>query len=250
MIEKNKIGIVKLTTKTNSTIKLAAMVPQRESFDEDNFQIPPGFNLIVLPYSDEIQQQIPFENPPRDTDSGKLTMAKLLINTFTSEIDCRNFENPGIQNFYTKLQSFALEEDSSDPINDLLLPDSEGMQKYTSLLDNFKSTFNLSDLDNIPKKRGKPKKDTNPPKNGPKPKRVSVLTDLDLEDIDFQEEKTSKSKTKSKPDIKLIENLIANGEVHKVTVIQLKAFIESKGFKPTGNKEKLFEQAQMAMIPN
>ena len=56
------------------------------------------------------------------------------INSF----DCRNFENPVLQSFYANLQSIALNE-QPEPIEDLLQPDSEGINKYCGeVISNFK----------------------------------------------------------------------------------------------------------------
>ena len=31
------------------------MVPQAESFDDEYFQVPPGFNMVFLPFAEEIR---------------------------------------------------------------------------------------------------------------------------------------------------------------------------------------------------
>ncbi len=61
----------------------------------------------------------------------QITAAKLLVKTLSKDdLDCRNFENPSIQTFFTRLQEIALTERHMEPIEDLLLPDEEGMIKH------------------------------------------------------------------------------------------------------------------------
>lgn len=36
-------------------MSFAALFPQKESYDEEtHYQTPPGFNMIVLPYADDV----------------------------------------------------------------------------------------------------------------------------------------------------------------------------------------------------
>ena len=55
MLNKNKCAIVKFVAREGSVIKLCALIPQAEKYDEDYFQTPPGFNMIVLPWADDIR---------------------------------------------------------------------------------------------------------------------------------------------------------------------------------------------------
>ena len=124
MLEKDQIAIVKIVPRKTSSVRFAALLPQIESFDNDHFQTPPGFNLIFLPYADDMRKpdQIKLENinEPTATQVGN---AKFLINSLTADIECRNFENPAIQTFYTRLQAIALDEKKPEDVEDLLQPD-------------------------------------------------------------------------------------------------------------------------------
>ena len=128
MIEKEKIAIVKIVPRKTSAVRFAALVPQSESFDDDHFQTPPGFNLIFLPYADDMRKpdqiQVDKVNEPTTL---QVENSKLLIHSITADIDCRNFENPSIQTFYTRLQAIALDEKKPEDIEDLLLPDEESI---------------------------------------------------------------------------------------------------------------------------
>lgn len=52
MLRQDTIAIARLK-KVNSTIKFVALVPQEETILESE-TIPPGFNLVFLPYADDI----------------------------------------------------------------------------------------------------------------------------------------------------------------------------------------------------
>lgn len=55
MANKKKCAIVKFVAREGSVVKFCALLPQLEKYDEDYFQTPPGFNLIVLPWADDIR---------------------------------------------------------------------------------------------------------------------------------------------------------------------------------------------------
>ena len=57
MITKNKIAIVRVQVRDNTSLRFCALLPQEESMDESSgLQTPPGFQLIVLPYADDIRE--------------------------------------------------------------------------------------------------------------------------------------------------------------------------------------------------
>ena len=133
MLNKNKCGIVKFISREGSAIKLCALIPQAEKYDEDYFQTPPGFNMIVLPWADDIRSNsdIMAKNPkelpqPSDTQN---ELAKKIIKKMNISFDCRAFENYELQKFYATLQALALEEENIEPIEDTLQPSEEGLEK-------------------------------------------------------------------------------------------------------------------------
>ena len=67
--------------------------------------------------------------------------AKLLIKNLTIDFEPRNFENPTIQKFYSGLQALALNEDEPEPVDDLLEPDYEEMQRFEPVINKFKQAF-------------------------------------------------------------------------------------------------------------
>ena len=139
LIAKDKVAIVRFVPRRTSMVRFCALVPQAEAYDADNFQTPPGFNLIFLPYADDIRKPdtvIPIKKP--DVNREQITNAKLLVKALTFDFDSRNFENPKIQNFFSNLQAIALGEDQPEVVEDSLEPDEEGIKKYAEVIENFK----------------------------------------------------------------------------------------------------------------
>ena len=65
MLNKKKCAIVKFVSREGSVVKFCALMPQAEKYDEDYFQTPPGFNMIILPWADDIRSnsEILAKNP-------------------------------------------------------------------------------------------------------------------------------------------------------------------------------------------
>ena len=56
MIKKDKIAVVRVQVRENTSVRFCALLPQEESMDETTgLQTPPGFQLVVLPYADDIR---------------------------------------------------------------------------------------------------------------------------------------------------------------------------------------------------
>ena len=120
---KNKCMIIKFVAREGSLIKICALIPQKESFDEDFFQTPPGFNMIVLPFADDIRSNSDIMSKiDMSKINNKITveqseLTKKLIKKMNISFDCRNFENYSLQKFYSTLQALALEENETEEID-------------------------------------------------------------------------------------------------------------------------------------
>lgn len=153
MIKENKIAIVKFIPRENSALRFCALVPQEESIDQqDGFQTPAGFQLIPIPYADDLRDTksiLDYAGFEADKQQGivdTLTReekhsAKILVKNLNIEFDSRNFENPTIQKFYSGLQALALQEDEPEHVDDLLEPDYEGLKKFDNVMGHFRKTF-------------------------------------------------------------------------------------------------------------
>ena len=146
MLNKKKCAIVKFVSREGSVVKFCALMPQAEKYDEDYFQTPPGFNMIILPWADDIRSnsEILAKNPkdlPEVTQE-QSDLAKKIIKKMNISFDCRAFENVELQKFYSTLQALALEESNIEQVEDTLQPHSEGLEKVLNGLDeNFRSSI-------------------------------------------------------------------------------------------------------------
>ena len=146
MLNKNKCAIVKFVSREGSVVKICALMPQAEKYDEDYFQNPPGFNMIILPWADdirsnsEIMAKYPKELPKVNEEQSEL--AKKIIKKMNISFDCRAFENVELQKFYSTLQALALEENNIEQVDDTMQPHTEGLEKVLKGLDeNFRKTI-------------------------------------------------------------------------------------------------------------
>ena len=132
MTNKNKCAIVKFIGRESSNIKICALIPQKESFDEDYFQTPPGFNMIILLYTDDIRSNSDIMNKMIKVDESnneESEIAKKLIKKINISFNCRNFENVSLQKFYSTLQALAFEEKETENIDDLIQSDNDALEK-------------------------------------------------------------------------------------------------------------------------
>jgi ATP-dependent DNA helicase 2 subunit 1 len=152
MLNKNKVAIVKFIPREGANIRFCALVPQKECFDEDFFQTPPGFNLIFLPYADEIRSNTDIMKRVKNADEIKsaeeeitnvqMEAARRLIKKMNIEFDSRNFENPSLQKFYATLQALALGEQDIEKIEDYINPNDEALSRVLNNCDEeFKNIF-------------------------------------------------------------------------------------------------------------
>ena len=139
MLNKNKCAIVKFVAREGSVVKLCALLPQAEKYDEDYFQTPPGFNMIVLPWADDIRSNSDImKRNPKDlpeVNDEESELAKKIIKKMNISFDCRAFENYELQKFYSTLQALALDEPNEEPVEDTLQPNNEGLEKVLDGLD-------------------------------------------------------------------------------------------------------------------
>ena len=235
---KNKCMIIKFVAREGSLIKICALIPQKESFDEDFFQTPPGFNMIVLPFADDIRSNSDIMSKiDMSKINNKITveqseLTKKLIKKMNISFDCRNFENFSLQKFYSTLQALALEENETEEIDDLIQPDNEGLNKVLKGIDvEFrKSFFKGSEKgkydENESKKNGKKrkgKKEGDVDENNNKKKNVD---DMDVDDEDPNKYSDSN-----------LRLMCDNNKLNKLTTMELKQICKIKDISTKGKKK-------------
>ena len=257
MANKKKCAIVKFVAREGSTVKFCALFPQQEKYDEDYFQTPPGFNMIVLPWADDIRSnsEILSKNPkilPKVSDE-QSELARKLIKKMNISFDCRAFENVELQKFYATLQALALEETNVEPVEDTLQPHTEGLEK---VLDGLDETFRQSIFGreggktnevcekyvkgNRNKKRSRSKSKSDDSENSrsqSKKKRKKKKK----EEISEEDEKEEQGGNYSD---EIIKKMLNNKKLEKMTVPELKDIckirnIATKGLKKADILEKI-----------
>ncbi|KAI8365722.1 SPOC like C-terminal domain-containing protein [Blakeslea trispora] len=110
LFEKKQLAICSLVRKTNTMPRMAALLPQLETLDKDGNQLdPPGFQLIILPYADEIRPVPPYEIT-KDYEKG-VERAKTLIEKLKIPQGYKPmaYPNPYLQNHKYMIQKVALD---------------------------------------------------------------------------------------------------------------------------------------------
>ena len=257
MTNKKKCAIVKFVAREGSTVKFCALLPQQEKYDEDYFQTPPGFNMIVLPWADDIRSnsEILSKNPkilPKVTDE-QSELAKKLIKKMNISFDCRAFENVELQKFYATLQALALEETNVEPVEDTLQPHTEGLEK---VLDGLDETFRQSIFG---KEGGKTSEVCEKYVKGNRNKKRSrSKSKSDVSEESRSQSKKKRKKKKKKEDSdedekeeqggnysdEIIRKMMNNKKLEKMTVPELKDIcrirnIATKGLKKVDILEKI-----------
>ncbi|KAI8146717.1 SPOC like C-terminal domain-containing protein [Fennellomyces sp. T-0311] len=111
MLEQKRIGICVFTPRSNGSTLIAAMIPQKESKDDNGVQKQaPGIFLIRLPYADDIRDMPP-ATTARATDDQVEAAHRLLRSLYLDKrYDPSAYENPSLQLHYAVLQSLALDK--------------------------------------------------------------------------------------------------------------------------------------------
>ena len=253
MLNKKKCAIVKFVSREGSIVKFCALMPQAEKYDEDYFQTPPGFNMIILPWADDIRSnsEIMAKNPkvlPEITQE-QSDLAKKIIKKMNISFDCRAFENVELQKFYSTLQALALEESNIEKVEDTMQPHTEGLEKVLNGLDeNFRKTIfgntgGKTDelikqyINGKKRSRSKSDDDSSNDKNTKKKKRKKNI----IEDDDNSDEKEEMGNFYSDD---VIRKMFDNEKLKKMNVPDLKDIcrirnIATKGLKKSEILEKI-----------
>lgn len=220
----NQFILCRYTSRKGAAIRLVALLPQLEEFDELGSQIKaPGFHMIMLPFADDLRHlRFDKEEEARvcasheQIDKAKAVIAKL---TLKGRFDPDSYDNPFLQHHYATLQALALDEDSPQVILDSSMPNFERMQQRASAqLNELKAALNWdSAVDERTRETARTK---------------AKKRQADLE------------ATSGESMIESIQKAVIQNpdSLNQFMVVDLKAFLESKGIKPKRVKADLISQ--------
>jgi ATP-dependent DNA helicase 2 subunit 1 len=212
MLKMDKIAICRMTPRSNAQPRFVALLPQKEEIDRDGTQSsPPGFYVVLLPYTDDIRR-LQIEKQPKANDD-QIALAKAMVKQLRIKFDSRNFENPSLQQHYINLQALALEKRAEDieVLEDFTLPDEDGMMKYAETIQKFTDSVLPAGYAPDPKKT---------PKKAKVPKKANTKKRIrDDEGDDASDDDTPNAKRKKEIDIDSIDwsHYVATGKVRPPT---------------------------------
>ncbi|KAM3591334.1 uncharacterized protein V6R79_000337 [Siganus canaliculatus] len=119
--EKNVFALCRCVPRRNYPPRFVALVPQQEVVDEGKVQItPPGFNVIYLPYADDIRTL----DPPQFPSASQIQVEKMkeIVSKLRFKYRSDAFENPVIQQHFRSLEALALDMMAPEETEDLIMP--------------------------------------------------------------------------------------------------------------------------------
>ncbi|KAG6582791.1 putative ATP-dependent DNA helicase 2 subunit [Phytophthora cinnamomi] len=226
MVRKKKFALARLIARKTSEPRLVALVPQEEENDEMGQVQPSGFNVIFLPYLDDIRD-IPVD-PVTNVNRDKIDAAKQLISTLKLT-EAPSFENPELQKHYAAIQALALDEEvlEFDETKDTTLPDTEGFgqEEVKDAIAAFREVCGgeLIDASNNAKRKSS---SSGGRKTTTKKSAKAKAGKPEAEETFDKEEWAA---------------LVASNAIQKKTIPQLKAFLHAHGLAAVGRKADLVD---------
>ena len=108
MLRKNKYALALYLPRENAVPAFVAILPQAEELDEEGNQlVPPGMNMIPLPYADDIRDR-PQHTYPHASDD-QVEAAEKMVDSFvrTAPFNPDAFANPALHYHYSTLKAVA-----------------------------------------------------------------------------------------------------------------------------------------------
>ncbi|RMX66668.1 hypothetical protein DD238_006606 [Peronospora effusa] len=224
MLRKQKFALARLIARKTSEPRLVALVPQEEANDEMGQVQPSGFNVIFLPYLDDIRD-VSVETvgniAQEKIDAAKHLIAKLKLT------EAPSFENPDLQKHYAAIQALALDEEELefDEKKDTTLPDAEGFDQdeVKGAIADFREVCGGELLDASTKTKRK--------LSAPGGRKATIKKSMKGGLGELEAKETF--------DRKEWAALVNSNAIQKKTVAQLKAFLQAHGLVAVGRKADL-----------
>ncbi|KAM4716153.1 X-ray repair cross-complementing protein 6 isoform 1-T2 [Anableps anableps] len=210
--ERNVFALCRSVFRRNYPPRFVALVPQMEEVDEGKVQVtPPGFNVIYLPYADDLRTL----DPPRCPAASQTQVDKMKEIIYKLRFKYRSdaFENPVLQQHFRNLEALALDMVAPEDIEDLIMPKVDQIdQRLGPLVEEFKDLVYPAGYN--PESKPAPKRKTADAGDGAEKKPKMEVTQDDL------------------------KAHLQNGTLGKLTVPVLKEACKQFGIRTTGTKKQ------------
>ncbi|KAK2820865.1 hypothetical protein Q5P01_023824 [Channa striata] len=220
--EKNVFALCRFISRRNYPPRFVALVPQKEVVDDGKVQVtPPGFNVIFLPYADDIRTLDPPHHP--SASQTQVDKMKEIVSKLRFKYRSDAFENPVIQQHYRNLEALALDMMAPEEAEDLIMPKVEQIDaRLGPLVQEFKDLVYPGGYN---------------PESKPAAKRKTADTGGGAE---------------KKPKVEVPEDElrahVQNGTLGKLTVPVLKEACKQFGVRTTGTKKQELIEALIARL--
>ena len=198
------------------TPRIVALLPQHQVLDEDGLQTkPPGFNVVFLPYSDDIRK-LKIDSHAKASEE-QIDAAKEIVDRLKFAYSPDMFENPSIQKFYRGLEAFALDRDDIEEYKDTTVVSADVIERKAGDVISafneavFPQGYSAEAASAAAAKRKAPSSKAGGGGAAKKPK-------VDLVDVD-------------------VKDVAEKGNLKKLTVPVLKQFCQSNGIKGASQKK-------------
>ncbi|KZO99302.1 ku70-like protein [Calocera viscosa TUFC12733] len=213
--KKEKIGIALAVTRRGYTPQFVALVPQEETLDPDSGaqQLPPGFHMIPFPFADDIRESAYDQLMRCDEHEKETALAFVTKLTIRSGYEADNYPNPSLRLHYKNLEAAAFNEEFNiEEFEDLTMPNYASIQRRAGkLIEEFKDAV-----------------------------------DADKRSAGFVAVATgAKRQAETTVDEAEVRSRHSSGQLAKMTVVQLTAFLRGRDVVPAGKKKaELVEQVE------
>lgn len=149
MVSRGLIGVGAFCRSRSSMPRLVAMMTHIEENPDsgDSTYDITGMNLVTIPYSNEVRSLVSMNSgavtcDPVSQEEEDVAVSLVKAMQFEDNFDYRDLQNPAIQHIYSVIQAVALNQETPEwnpATDDMLQPDSEGLDSHRGLLDKLKA---------------------------------------------------------------------------------------------------------------
>jgi len=238
LLRDDKVGIAWAVTRANSAPRLVAIVPSREQADDESGTpyLPAGLWLYPLPFADDVRPapaaaEIAADNyrEPSDALKDRMRIVVQQLQLPRAMYNPLKYPNPSLQWHYKILQALALQDEVPDKPDDATVPRYKAISKRAGGYIEDWETALRDETGSAPARGGAGiKREADDDDNEPPKKSRKIMTDKAAAVLNDAQMRTA----------------VETGGVEKMTVVQLKAWLEARGMSTGGRKAVLLERIE------